>query len=368
VTVLEGTSLSTADRVALVESEFVAVDAQLLLLDADLAYIDDITDDFVPAMSSVSMSIDRAVHRTARLAVSRQLVWGSQRLKPYLLLSDDKVTWYRWPLGVFLPSMPQRRAGSSPEVYEVDCFDPLDVLNSQAAATSVASGDNVVDAVEALITAEGESHTITASSTTASSDRPYPIADNWTSLDIANDLLESIGYEKLWANAAGVCRSAPYRSPADRPTVWTYSTSTSSTSVGEQRWSVRDYYRAGNVIYGINDDPANDVPVDGDGLYTLTNQSDGETSIDARGGRTIRIVVSGSYASQAALETAVQARMDAEKRVADIVELTVSPNIHSTHDVVRFIDPDLSIDGRFLVTAWDLPLGGGDMRLRLRSV
>ena len=371
MTVELGSTLTAAELVGLLESEHLIVDAGLELLDSDNVLIEDITDDFVADGSSVQRGMYRTVHGTARLRVSRDIQWGSQRLRPYLLLSDDDVTFYRWTLGTFLPTVPERRVADSPVVFDVECMDLLDVLNTPSAGYSLAAGGNIIDAVEALIAAAGESHTIdqTAASTVTASEKVYPIGDNWTTLGIVNDLLASIGYLGVYVDKFGTFRSQPYRSPADRPTVWTYNADSTSTTVAEDRTSLADYYQAANTIVAINDDPELDVPVDGDGIYTVVNQSDGPTSIDARGGRVIRRIVTGEYANQAALVTAATEALDAEKRVANFVELSVSPTpVHGHFDVVKLIDSSIPTSDRFLVTDWELPLDGGDMRLSLRGV
>jgi len=371
VAVVLGSTLTTAQTVTLLESEHLFVDAGLELLDADDVLIQDITSDLIADGSSVSRGIYNTIHGTCRLRISRELQWGWQRLRPFLLASSDDVTYYRFNLGVFLPATPERMVGESPVVYDVDGFDKLDVLNAPIGSSiSVASGAAIVDAVESLISGAGEAKVnIDPSAEVTTSDRVYSLTEDWTTLTVCNDLLASIGYQALWADRDGWFRSTPYVSPADRATVWTYDADSASSTVGESRSSVQDYYRAANRIVAINDDPTNDVPVVGDGIYTVSNQSDGLTSIDARGGRIITRIVRGSYASQAALETAATEALDTEKRVANYVTLSVAPNpTHRHFDVVRLIDSALPVDGRFIVTDWELPLSGEDMRLSLRGV
>jgi len=275
---------------------------------------------------------------------------------------------------VFVPSLPERTVGETPVGYVVDCLDKLEVLSTpHGSSYTVASGDAILPAVEALITAAGESKQNfdqTSAAVTATSDRVFSLSDDWTTLGIVNDLLESIGYEGLWVDRLGNFRSRPYRSPADRPTVWSYDADNElSTMVGEFRTFTSDYYQAANQIVAIRDDPGDDIPVDGDGITTLTNQSDGLTSVDARGGRTIRRIIRGEYATQAALVTAATEALDTEKRVANYLSATVSPNpVHGHFDVVQFKDADIPVNGRFLLTDWVLPLDGSDMSLSMRAV
>jgi len=174
----------------------------------------------------------------------------------------------------------------------------------------------------------------------------------------------------LYCDSEGFFVSEPYRSPTDLPSVWSYSADSDSTTVSQERIQTADFFDAANVVIAINDDPeAATIPVDGNGRFRLPNQSDGPTSIDGRGGREIRRVLRGKYKSQAALEAAAQRSRDANKRVTTYVSLSSSPNpIHGHFDVVNYTDAALSVNGRYLVTDWELPLDGSDMRLSLRGV
>jgi len=368
VAVVDASTLTATERVALLEADTLWVDAGLDLLDADDNLVEDITDDFVAAGSSVDRGIYRTIHGTATLNITRDIDWGSQRLRPSLLASADGVSWVRWVLGVFLPQIPRIELGSSPRVYAVTGVDKLDILDTPYGATfKLEAGTNIVSAVESIIEAAGETrHQITQTDVVAAADRVFPITDQWTSLGIVNNLLGSIGHQAVWCDRFGRYRSDPYQSPSDRSTVWSYSASNqSTTTIGRERAAEADYYRAANVVTGWNTTPGAEVPTP----YSLTNQADGPTSINARGGRTIRRYITGSYETQVALESAVQAAFDAEKRVAEYVDVATSPNpTHSHFDVVAYTDDELPTSARYLVTEWVLPLDSSDMTLRLRKV
>jgi hypothetical protein len=368
---VDGATLSPAELVALVEADTLSVDAGLELLDSHDVMVADITDDFVADGSSVERGVYRTVHGTARLNISRELVWGSQRLRPYLLLSSDGDTFYRWDLGVFLPTTPEREVADDPPVWSVDCFDKLDILNTPMGRSySLDASDNLIAAVVELIEDAGETRiNIEPSDAVAGSARVMSLVDDWTVLTVCNELLASAGYRGLYVDSDGYYRSEPYRLPADLPTTWKYCTSSQTTTVGEQRTATADYYRAANYVVGINDDVEGDVPVEGAGVYWEDNQADGLTSIEARGGRIIRRVITGKFASQAALVVAVQQALDTEKNVANHVTINVSPTpVHGHFDVVDFRDDDMGAGGRWLVTDWVLPLDGSDMTLSLRGV
>ena len=374
MSVIDSDELTTADRLALIEGDAVWIDAGCELLDADDNLILDISDDLIVSGCSVERNMENTINGTCSLAMSRELVWGSQRVRPYVLLSADGATWYRWLLGVFVLTTPERRSDVSPVTYTVSGFDKLDILNTPLGrSVSVSTSDAVLTVVTDLINTAGELRVgldMVAAATTGLA-RVFSVVEDWTTLTVINDLLDSIGYFPLWVDRGGVYRSMPYQSPAERATAWTYSTSSATTTVTADRTMTADFYAAANQIIGINDDPGQSetVPVEGAGIYTASNLDDGPTSINQRGGRVIRRIVSGSYANQAALVAAVTQELDAEKRVTDLLEMSVSPNpVHGHLDVVSYTDPELGVDGRYLVTSWSLPLDGSDMRLSLRGV
>ena len=377
MTVVDASTLTVAELVALLTADRLAVDAGCDLLDADDNLIADITDDFVPANSSVDRAIYRTVHGTARLTIDRDIQWGSQRLRPFVLISDDDTTWVRWNLGVYLPSTPERSVtGSGPAPFNVACMDKLDVLNTpHGTSVSVAPTDFPLSEVETLITGAGESKVNldqTAAATAAGSTQTFSIVDeDQTTLQICNALLDSVGYEALWVDRDGWFRSNPYRSPADRPTTWTVDAAATDTIIAETRTTSADYYKAANKVTGIRTNvDADAVPVVGDGIYVAENVSDGETSQDARGGRVITRVIRGEYANHAALVTAVDAALDSEKRVAQHLNVSTSPLPPLWHySVMDVTDPDAGLNAvRYLVTNWTLPLNGADMRITGRAV
>jgi hypothetical protein len=373
MSVVDGSTLSAVALVELIEGVALSVDAGLDLLDADDTLIEDISADLVADGSRVSRGMLNTVHGSCQLGIARQLVWGSQRVRPYLLLSSDGDVWYRWNLGVYVLATPEMQVGVTPQVWLVDGFDKLDVLNTPLGATvSVASGATILAAVEDLIAATGETRVSldqASAAEVAATVRVFSVVDDWSTLTVCNDLLASIGYRGLWVDRDGVIRSGPYVTPEDLPSVWSYSTASSSTSVLEDRTVSADYYGAANVIVAIRDSVDDTLPLAGDGMFTLTNQSDGLTSIDGRGGRVVRRVIRGDWATQSALEAAAAEAMDGEKRVANFVSLAVSANpVHAHFDVVTFRDDAIPTNGRYLVTDWELPLDGADMLLTLRAV
>lgn len=371
--VTEYTERTTAELVALIEADELHVDADCWLLDTSNTPTLDLTDDLVVDGSFVELNIFRRIHRTCQVTLSRELVWGNARIQPALLLSTDGTDWTRFPLGVFLTTTPER---SNPEsdlqMWTVAGYDLLEVLATPLAASyTIESGALILSAAEALITATGGTTQFdqTAAATTAAATTTYSFLDEeWTTLTVVNALLAQVGYTACWVDRFGNYRAEPYRPPADRPITWTFDTSSTTTTVAVDRAAEADYWQAANQIVGVNTSPELTVPVDGAGIYRLTNPADGPTSIAARG-RTLTRILKGQYANQAALVTAVERAMDSEKRVTTKVRVAVSPNPLMSHlTVVDYTDNDLVVSGRHSVENWRLPLDGSNMTMELRGV
>lgn len=384
--------LTAADVAALLAAGNQIISAGLELYDADENFIEDISDDLLGG--TVDRGNYRTIHSTCRLSISRQLLWGSQRVRPYLTLSNAETVGGNWNdgnwndglwagtvgvtarfyLGTFLLSTPERRVGESPVVYEVDGYDKLEILNHPHGSTfSAVAGDAYLTTVANLITATGESNVLldqTAAATTLPTARVWQIDEQTTTLNIINDLLGSVGYRALWVDQDGFYRSEPYVSPADRGAEWTYDADSASTTIAEDRTAQADYFATPNRWVFVIDDPAAaSFPTEGAGIYTVLNQSDGPTSIDQRG-RTISRIVRLSAADQASLVTQGDRIAENDRRLDERLTLAVSPNpLHGHFDVVAVTDAELGyIDKRFLVTDWSLPLDGSDMTLELKAV
>lgn len=394
--------LTAAQVTALIEAENIEVTAGLELYDSDENFIEDISDDLLDG--TIDRGNYRTIHGTCRLRISRELVWGSQRVKPYLTLTSgagadgswgDGVwgdgTWNdiagtsaRFNLGVFLLSTPERRAGETPATFDVDGYDKLEILaHPHGISYEAAAGDAYLTLVEALIAGAGESKVLIDQSAAAEvlpTTRVWPlirqaadegIEQGATTLQIINALLESVGYRSLWVDQDGYYRAEPYRSPADRGAEWAYSADSATTTVAEDRIAGADYFDTPNRIVAVRNDPGESTfPSEGDGIATALNQSDGPTSIDQRGRTITQIVMVDGVASQSVLEQRANEILDTAKRLDKRLSLSVSPNaLHGHFDVVAVTDAQLGLGGaKYLVTDWSLPLDGGDMNLELRAV
>ncbi len=348
----------------------VQVDAGLELASDD-GWVD-ISDDLRPEGSEVSRNVFATIHGTCRLRLSRQLDWGAARVRPFMTLTAGGVE-ARFNLGVFLTSTPDTSAGESPQTWDVEGYDLLEVLaHPHGETVRVASGDDILAAVSTLILAAVPDATVQLGSAGESpvmpSDKLYPLDEQTTTLHIVNDLLGLAGWQALWADQDGRFRSGPYTSPADRGSEHTYDTSHPKTTVGLDRNYEQDFFDVPNRFVFVRDDPGQDLPEVGDGLYVVDNVSDGLTSQAARG-RIITRVMRLDAASHAALVTQADRMVESDKRIISRYRATTAPMpLHMHMDVVTVLDDVLGLSGRFLSHEWTLPLDGSPMRHNLRAV
>lgn len=356
--------------VGIVESAVLSVDCGCDLLSSTGAFVTDISADLTAAGSWIERRVDDTIHGTCELILSRRLAWGSDRVRPWITLTDHLGNAQTWYLGVYVLTTPERRAGESPQTYAVQGYDLLHILTAPYGSTyALASGAVVLTAIGTLLTAAGGTNALSqaAIASTLPAAKVWPLDDKVTTLSIINELLAIIGYESLWVDRDGRWRADPLVADAVKSPVWAYDADSATTTVGEDRAEQADYFAAPNRWVFVNDDAAT-LPTEGAGIYTVSNAADGPTSIAARG-RTINRVVHLKAANQTALVTQADIIVAADKRVARTVELTAAPNpTHWHNEVVTFTDPALGASGTWKVTGWTLPLDGGDMSLSLEAV
>ncbi len=126
----------------------------------------------------------------------------------------------------------------------------------------------------------------------------------------------------------------------------------------------RDFFEAPNRWVFVRQNNVDDVsPIEGNGIYTYTNDYAGDTSVEARDGRIITKVEYVDAADHEALVRQAQITIDADMRVATTVRVSTSPNpLHWHFDRLLIDDPDLGRWADVLGTQWTFPLDGGDMQ------
>lgn len=359
----------SADAVrALLAGDSLTVSAGLELLDSSNRLVEDISDDLT--RGSVSRNCYGAVHGSCRLQITRALTWGKDRVRPYMTVSDGAIS-ARFNLGVYVLTTPTTRRGEEPTTYDVDGYDVLHLLQDGPGDTYVVTaGTTYLQAVRDVVTASGVGATVRLDGTRQDTTVPATMvwaltADGPSWLDIINDLLAAIGYDRVSADWDGVLRSGPFADPATRPVEWTFDTADDATNiVGENRTLTEDVWSGPNKWRFVRSRMAT-TPVEGDGLYTVTNQSDGPTSIDSLGRTRIKVVFLDA-ADQATFVAQGNKIVAEDRQVTRTFDLNVDPLPALWHrDVVQLVDAGAS--DKSVIAAWTLNLDGSQGTVDLGS-
>lgn len=363
--------LTGAQVSALLEAPDLEVSAGCELLTASLAFVSDISDDLEGG--TVSRNNNATIHGTCTMRLARSLVWGVDLVRPYMTLTSTE-TVARWNLGVYCMITPDLRVGESPATYEVQGYDRLMLLQRQVGADySVAAGVTYRAALLAVFTAAGLTGVAIDG---AAADDTLPELESWplvpdrvadpdqtttpvTYLRIANDLLRAINFRSVWCDENGTFRCSAYRDPKTRAVEWDFHTGT-STILGEDRKVTADVWATPNrwVVRATNFGTG----VEGDGVYTIVNQSDGSTSVDARG-LTWTSVVDYEAASQAKLVELATRRVATDRQITTRYEVTTGPFPGAGHADIA------TLDGvKVQAVTWSMPLDGGDVSWQFEAV
>ncbi|MDI1290915.1 MAG: hypothetical protein PSX37_13320, partial [bacterium] len=101
-------ALTEAQVLALLTSDEVTITPGLDLLDSTNMFVADLSVDFDGG--SVSRNNFADVHGTCSLVILRELAWGKDRVRPFIVLDDGSVS-ARFNLGVYVLTTPDSARG-----------------------------------------------------------------------------------------------------------------------------------------------------------------------------------------------------------------------------------------------------------------
>jgi hypothetical protein len=366
-------SAYTAAQVAyLIENTpTVSTDYGVELLNDDLTVDRDISD-FVSACT-VSRQNYADLHGAATFTLSQPLDWGSSIVRPYYLMTGPisstatTLTTMRFNLGVFFTDTPDEDLSQVPPTFDVTGYDYLSILDDAVGSSyTVDVGVDPLARVEEILLERGVTQyqiDQDQAGTVLTSPMVWVPDDNATWLTTVNRLLGYVGYRGIWCDWNGVMRAETYTSPIDRSSEWVLGVEGADTILTQRRRRQRDFYDAPNrwVFYRTSD--TDDVaPVDGAGRYEYINDSFGDTSVEARGGRTITKIVGVDAADQYSLMRAAQRTIDADISIPTRVFIETAPFPLAWHfDKYTIVDPDLGAAQDVQSSSWTLNLDGSDM-------
>jgi hypothetical protein len=364
-------NLTEAQVRALLRADVLSVDAGLERMSATLQPLEDLSADLEDG--TVERNMDAVIHGTCKLRLTRRLSWGTDLVRPYIVLSDGVVS-ARFNQGVYCLTTPERVARDEVETYDVEGYDRVYLLNREVGDSyEVAAGTPYLTAVQSVIAAAGLTGVLldgSAGGSVLPSLRVWPLiptdqaqSGTYTYLNIVNDLLSAINYRGIYCDENGVFRSEPYAQPSARPVEYAFDALEPRTIVGETRTLVEDQWKARNRWVFVQQNIAGDpppAPVEGAGIYTVVNQSDGPSSIDARGLTWTRVEKLDA-ADQAALVAQGNQIVAQDRRVTRTFKVTTGPFPAAGHyDVFTFADSALGVSVKVQAQQWTHDLFGSD--------
>jgi len=364
--------LTNTDVFNLITASNLWVGSGCELVTRNLDVVADISDGF--AGGTIRRGNLDTIHGTCDVTLETELDWGTALIRPYVVLKvpgPGGLTG-RFNQGAYFTSTPQYVAGTTPRQFSVQGYDQLEALTSPVGDSYVSpAGVTYLSVIQSILVAQGYTQYVldpARAGTIINQPRAWPIDQNTTWLSIINDLLAAIGYQGLWADWDGRLRANPYTPPSGRASEWFYDTTQSDTIMDTRKRSF-DYFAAPNRWVSIRSNIGDGVvPVEGNGVYTFINQSDGKTSVDARG-RVITKVLSIDAADQSALQTTASVTINADLRIDQVFDVTTGINpLHWHFDRVTLADSEFGAAVELQETSWTLALSGGSMSHSWTSV
>lgn len=288
--------------------------------------------------------------------------WASARLRPWRQVEGLDP----WPLGVYLPEMPEQAWDGWHETRRIDLVGKLVALadDLQPRMVTYPAGTVVTTAVREQLVASGQpGAAVTDSTETLRS--PMTWDPNTSRLRIINDLLDSIGYSALWDDGHGIMHADPYVRPAQRPIAYDLldderSIYTPAVTITEDVGSIPNRVIATASAEGL-DDP----------LVAVWENRDPASpySIPSRG-RVIPFTEdAGEVTSQKVLDEYARRRGIEKSSATRTVQVTIGPVPIDLSEAVRWRHMPSGTEARHVVTAWRVPLEEtGLASLTLREV
>jgi hypothetical protein len=384
----------------------VEISVGLELLDVtDLSVVDDLSDNLTGG--SVTRSSYANIHGSAQFLLSQPLDWGSSIVRPYYQITGpisslpvtstvpsstyldqysdlytastayaatDGLSTMRFNLGAYFLHTPDTDMSTSPPTYDVTGYDILSILDDAIGdAYSIPAGVAYLDRVADILTARGVTQYVidqAAIGSVLQSSKVYTLDNNVTWLTVVNDCLAAVGYQGIWSDWNGYLRCQAYTTPSARTPEWVLGVDDATNIIGQAVKRSHDFYDAPNrwVFYRANN-TEDTAPVDGDGRYEYINVSIGETSQEARAGRTITKVVSVDAADQAGLVAAAQQTIDADMQTPTKFSFPIAPFPLAWHfDKLTIADGRFGVVQDVLGSSWTLPFDGSDMAMEVTVI
>ncbi len=347
------------------------VDMGLELIDLDLTVIDPDIGQWMTACS-VSRSNFATIHSECKLSISTDLPWGNAIVRPYQTLTgttsptDAELTTMKFYQGAYFLDVQEEDLSEVPSVFDVQGLDILSILDDSIGDDySIDTGVLYLARVEEILLSRGISRyhiDQDAWDKAAAAPKTYSLDEDPTWLQVVNDCLAAIGYQGIWTDQLGEFQVRAYTTPSARAPEWVLTADVENTLLTQRRKRSREFYGAPNRWVFYQSNVTEEQPVDGDGRYEFTNETAGETSVEARG-RVITAKPQGvDVADHDSLVAYAQRVIDADMQIPTRFSIETAPLPTAWHmDRYLVSDPQIGAATDVLGVSWSRDLSGSDM-------
>ena len=310
-------------------------------------------------------NITRTAQFTIRKNISRDIDYLHEHIRPVVVLTEDGNT-TETPLGAFLLSSPKEKTTETGVIAEVEAYDKTQILledcvtdrlflpqgyKYSAAITSIVNSAGILD-----IFIDNNNKVLRRS-------REWDIGT--PKLNIINELLKEMNYNRVYSDKNGVLMCTAYRLPWQKTPEIKYTTDElSKVFPGAKR--EMDLFNAPNVWICIASNAEDDPLVS----VEENNNPASATSIARRGRKIVRCEHLSDIADQASLNAYAKRLAYDGSNVYETLEFEtlINPQ-HGYQTAMAIQHKGLGIDAKYIETAWSIPLQvGGRMRHRARRI
>lgn len=323
-----------------------------------------ITEYFKKGNNSVNLNFSRDVIGSASFNIlnNTDINYLTDLIKPWYILNDT----YRYPLGVYMLSSPDKKSDGLSISRSIQGYDLLLALEQDKIITSVTytKGTNVIDTITDILDNIGSwvEYDIISSSEVLATDVSYELGKS--KLFVINSLLNMINYYPIWADGNGVYRAIPW----DNETNISYEFIDDNMSIYTPNVDLTlNYADIYNQVVIIN----NQLTQDTEPLYKVWTFEDENLDLHPFSYTSIGRYITRIFNSDAVSQDYVDLR--ARRELLKMLELEESVNYNHAfissrsndglpwqNDSYRFKNTDLSIDSIYKIDSmtFNLKTGG----------
>lgn len=273
--------------------------------------------------------------------------WDHVLIQPWYSL-EGPLGSTSWPLGVFIPSTPGVAYSGTGTEVNVELYDQLLTLSEDKinGTYSIPAGAIVTDVIQGLITVSAQTTNVLVEPSADTLRNPMVWTADTTTLQVVNDLLDTINYFSLYCDGQGTFRGEPYVKPADRPVEWEFADD--EFSIYEPEFSVNyDAFAVPNeyILVSMGSDEV-------EGLTSRATDTDPDSkfSYQARNNRWISRTEEGIEVSdQAILDDMAERKLKSAQQASTTVDFTHAPLNLGMNEAVTFRRDLEGIDLRAVV-------------------